>query len=151
MDPKNIWLLTIQIITIVLIFMYTNKNFSKLLCNDRLVYSIKEVSDRYMIDIEPAGFTFSIWSLIYVLLIIQSITLDSDKIDNIIIVLYGLSGFFNILWLDLFLTGRIISSSFSLISLSTIVWILFVIVDDSFSKVLFSIYGSWTVIASIGK
>lgn len=68
--------------------------------------SQKEVSDKYLTLITPSPGTFSIWSIIYLLLILSSIVMifkSDDKyykeVINKITPLFRLSSLFNILWI----------------------------------------------------
>lgn len=67
--------------------------------------SQKEVSDRYLTLITPSPSTFSIWSIIYGLLIVSSIVMIIKNDDyykevvNKITFLFRLSSLFNILWI----------------------------------------------------
>jgi benzodiazapine receptor len=65
-----------------------------------------EVSDMYPTLVTPAGFTFSIWGIIYVLLLVfivyQALPKNRDKAFlNQISILFALSGVLNISWLFL--------------------------------------------------
>lgn len=69
-------------------------------------YSQKEVSDRYLTLITPSPTTFSIWSIIYILLILSCIIMvirsDNDYYKNVInriTSLFRFSSLFNILWI----------------------------------------------------
>jgi len=89
--------------------------------------SQKEVSDMFPTLITPAPFTFSIWSVIYTLLIISIVIMIVKNNDNYfgkaidkISYLFWLSCALNIIW--------IISFSYVLISLSTIFAFLVVLI-----------------------
>lgn len=82
-------------------------------------YSQKEISDMYLTLITPAPSTFSIWSVIYILLLISIIVMIVKKSDSYyqkaideISGLFRLSCLFNIAWIVIF--------SFLLIELSTL-------------------------------
>ena len=69
-------------------------------------YSQKEVSDRYLTLITPSPTTFSIWSIIYILVILSCILMiirsDNDYYKNVInriTSLFRFSSLFNILWI----------------------------------------------------
>lgn len=124
--------------------------------------SQKEISDRYLTLITPSPSTFSIWSIIYGLLILSSIVMiiksqDSyyQNIINEISSLFRISSIFNILWIISFSYVQLeISVLFIfafLISLSLILekllkanskrrWLL---------PLTFGMYGGWLFIATV--
>lgn len=124
--------------------------------------SQKEVSDMYQTLITPSPSTFSIWSVIYTLLIITMILLVIKKekpyfkeaIDKIS-VLFWISCGLNILWIVLF--------SYDLIGLSTIFIfgfaILMVLIVQAVGKIqkekrvllplTFGMYAGWLLIATV--
>ncbi|OJF75933.1 MAG: tryptophan-rich sensory protein [Treponema sp. CETP13] len=90
-------------------------------------FSQKEISDMYITLITPSPSTFSIWSLIYILLIISMIVMIVKKDDlyyqdaiNEITLLFRITCVLNVLW--------IVSFSFVLVELSALFIIGFVIV-----------------------
>jgi len=124
--------------------------------------SQKEVSDMYQTLITPAPFTFSIWSLIYSLLIVSIVVMIVKKNDNYykdavdkISFLFWLSCALNIIW--------IISFSYNLIGLSTIFILAFLIVMIMIIKQIakiqkgkrwllastFGLYSGWLFIATV--
>lgn len=124
--------------------------------------SQKEVSDMYQTLITPAPFTFSIWSLIYSLLIVSIVIMIinnnnnyyKDAVDKISF-LFWLSCALNIIW--------IISFSYNLIGLSTIFILAFLVVMVIIIKQIakfqkdkrwllattFGMYSGWLFIASV--
>lgn len=124
--------------------------------------SQKDISDKYQTLITPAPMTFSIWSVIYVLIITSLIVLlvKHDKeyyekgIDRIS-VLFWLSSLFNILW--------IVSFSYLQLALSVIFIFLLLITLTLISQKLtpihnqrkillpltFGLYSGWVFIATV--
>jgi len=124
--------------------------------------SQKQVSDMYPTLITPAPFTFSIWSVIYSLLLISIIVMIVKKDDpyyqnaiNRISSLFRLSSILNILW--------IVAFSFVLIELSAVFILAFVIVLALLCRKLlqlqtgkqwllpltFGLYTGWLIIATV--
>lgn len=124
--------------------------------------SQSDVSDRYMTLITPSGMTFSIWSVIYSLLIISLIILFLQRntsyyqkaIDKIT-PLFILSCILNMTWIILF--------SFVLVEISSLFIFMYTIVLASICKQLlkihegshfilpltFGLYTGWLIIATI--
>jgi len=124
--------------------------------------SQKEVSDMFPTLITPAPFTFSIWSIIYTLLIISIVIMIVKNNDNYfgkaidkISYLFWLSCALNIIW--------IISFSYVLIGLSTIFIFAFLVVlikiIEQIAKIqegnrwllagTFGLYSGWLFIATV--
>ncbi|MGM0437853.1 MAG: TspO/MBR family protein [Bacillota bacterium] len=124
--------------------------------------SQKEVSDMYQTLITPAPFTFSIWSVIYTLLIISIVTMIVKKNDDYfgeaidrISYLFWISCALNAIW--------IISFSYLLIGLSTIFIFAFllvmIIIIKQIAKIqkgkrwllatTFGLYSGWLMIATV--
>ncbi|MGC9771745.1 TspO and MBR related proteins [Fervidobacterium changbaicum] len=126
--------------------------------------SQKDISDSYPTLITPAPSTFSIWSLIYILLISSVIVMivraNDEYYGNIIdeiAPLFWLSCIFNIIWIVLF--------SFDLIGLSTLAIFGLLIVDILIVQrigklqtqrrflfpVTFGLYSGWLFIATVAN
>lgn len=125
--------------------------------------SQKDISDKYETLITPAPMAFSIWSVIYVLVLLTLLYLiikDKDpavnKITQLITPLYQLSCVINILW--------IISFSYDLQLFSVILIFVFALVLAKINTIIlenreaikfrlpaltFSIYGGWVTIATV--
>lgn len=120
------------------------------------------VSDRYPNLFQPSGMTFSIWGIIYLLLgifvVIQLISLGqplSSRQDAMgyVLLFFGLSSIFNVLWLLAWHHHQIL--------LSTIVMILLLVSllfathyaqsFDLFTRAAFSIYTGWITVATIAN
>lgn len=124
--------------------------------------SQKVVSDRYLTLITPAPFTFSIWSVIYTLLISAAIVMIIKHQDEVygeaidrISVLFWISSGLNMLWIVCF--------SYLQIGLSALIILAFAIVLSLIVKaigkitagkrwllpVAFGMYGGWLLIATV--
>jgi hypothetical protein len=124
--------------------------------------SQKEISDRYLTLITPNPMTFSIWSLIYIFLIISVITMIVRKKDlyyqnalEEISVLFWISSVFNMVWIVFF--------SFELIVLSSLFIFAFLInlslIGIKLRKIhqkgrvllpiTFGLYTGWLMIATV--
>lgn len=107
--------------------------------------SVGSLSDRYYLDVTPAGFTFSIWGLIYTSLAVQ---IYRGAFDNSI-KLFSASCLFNILWLFFWTTPSLsphLELSFlSLLALSITLLSLWSRVKDDLSASLLSIYVAWVI------
>lgn len=124
--------------------------------------SQKEISDKYLTLITPSPATFSIWSVIYTLLLISVITMIVKQDDpyyqkavDEISGLFRLSSIFNILW--------IVSFSFLLVEISVVFILGFVITLSMISLKLlkiqdkrrwllpaaFGMYAGWLFIATV--
>ena len=113
--------------------------------------STANVSNLNITLLTPSGFTFSIWILIYGLLLIYTVKQVINPQDNGIDELYFISSILNIIW--------IITWSYELIFASLLVIIAMALVllailnklkyDRSITKITFSIYYAWISIASI--
>lgn len=125
-------------------------------------HSQKEVSDKYLTLITPSPKTFSIWSVIYSLLILSCIVMiiKSDdyyykEIINKITFLFRLSSIFNILW--------IVSFSYLQLEMSILfIFIILVALSLILNKILtikskkhflipvtFGLYTGWIFIATV--
>lgn len=118
--------------------------------------STAEISDRYVNLFTPSGFTFSIWSVIYILLgiyvIMQFKNYDSTYIKMIAPFLF-ISSILNILWI---LSWHYLSPIYSFITIILLLLTLMVIYKNSrdgssLTKITFSIYYGWITVASIAS
>lgn len=115
------------------------------------VTPVKEISDRFTNLLVPMGYTFSvIWSLIYVGLAyytIKELVGKEDKYD--ITALYIITNILNVLWIVTYTAEMYLIATLIIIGLFIVLTnILFSIKDNSFEKVLFSVYTTWILIAS---
>lgn len=125
-----------------------------------------EVSDLYPTLVTPAGYVFSIWGLIYVLLLVfvvfQALPSQREKpFLKRISVLFILSGVFNVLWLFLWHYDQIVLSvamMFALLATLIAVYLRLGIGKSEVSwkervsvHLPFSVYLGWITIASIAN
>ncbi len=125
-----------------------------------------EVSDLYPTLITPAGFTFAIWGVIYVLLFVftvyQALPRNRDKpFLNQISILFALSGIWNISWLFLWHYQLIIYSLILMIALLATLITIYLRLNIGKVKVSlkerlavylpFSVYLGWISIATIAN
>lgn len=117
-----------------------------------------DISGAYSTLFTPSGFTFSIWGLIYTLLIIFVILLyTNQELLSInkerILVLFSVINVFNILWLLAWHNDKIVLSSIVMIALlSTLLVTLSSIPrTDVFPFITFSIYAGWISVATVAN
>lgn len=123
----------------------------------------KDISDKYTTAITPAGFAFSIWSVIYGLLLITLIYLFIKRNDNrvsrlveIVSPLFIISSLGNMGWIILFSYEKI---GLSVISIIVMLITLMSIIERLYRNrskvpyvltgVSFTLYASWVFIATI--
>ena len=126
--------------------------------------STGSISDKYVTLITPAGYVFSIWSVIYVLLFVfvafQAMSSQKDKpFQRQIGVLFLLSCFFNIVWIFLWQYEYITLSVPLMFGLLASLIAIYLRLDVGKANVLmreklavhlpFSVYLGWITIASI--
>lgn len=153
-------ILTTTTFLLVLIFNY--------LSNTDLIgtRSVGEISDRYPTNITPAGYAFSIWGLIYLLLIsftgYQWYAWKKKHASNLVASVgyfFTISNLANISWIVAWVNDRI---ALSLISICILLWSLFKLIqrlnlerwNAPFSIVFFVwwplvIYLGWIVLATL--
>lgn len=117
-----------------------------------------DISSKYNSLFTPAGFTFSIWGLIYLLLtvFVVLIFVNSNLLSqhsNTILILFIVTNILNIMWL--------LAWHHNLIFLSTIVMIFFLVIliiiiqtipkTDLIPYITFSIYAGWISVAFIAN
>jgi tryptophan-rich sensory protein len=117
-----------------------------------------DISGQYNTLFTPAGFTFSIWGVIYLLLIIFIVMLFTTP-DGLstnktpILILFNGANLLNIAWLFSWHNDRILLSTvvmmLLLISLLTILVLLSK--SDVFAFATFSIYAGWISVATIAN
>jgi benzodiazapine receptor len=125
-----------------------------------------EVSDLYFTLVTPAGYVFSIWGLIYTLLLIfvvfQALPSQREKpFLKQINVLFILSGVFNVLWLFLWHYDQIVLSvalMFALLATLIAVYLRLgigkasaTLKEKAFVHLPFSVYLGWITVASIAN
>lgn len=115
-----------------------------------------QISDQYVSLFTPSGFTFSIWSVIYLLLGIYTIyqlRTPNNEFVKMIAPFYFMSSIFNILWI---LAWHYSTPFYSLIAILLLLGSLLIIVKDLkgsnlLTRTTFSIYCAWITVASIAS
>ena len=129
--------------------------------SNRLGGNIKEISDKYNTKYKdhftPAGFTFSIWGVIYSLLIYTTFThyneiLDTQTPYGSIFTLFVISSILNASWIQAW--GKNLElSSLILISLASILMLITIELNKAnVDKILiytFGLYTAWAVVAAL--
>ena len=116
--------------------------------------SVKDVSENNKFDAQPAGWTFSIWGIIYTGLLFLSYKIYSNQLiwDNSKIILYSLSCIFNLLWMYFWTKNKKNISQFLLIFIVITLcylWVLNVDSGDIIVQNIIMMYIAWTVGASL--
>ena len=119
--------------------------------------SIKEISDKYKIFVTPAPYTFSIWILIYGLLIYTTFTNYKDILYTqtqygSIFALFVVSAILNALWIQVW--GKSLELSSAILILLAIILIIITVELNkaNVNKLLiytFGIYTAWAIVASL--
>jgi len=159
---KTVLLQSLNVIAFV-VTVIVNGLASSLALNGR---TTAEVSDLYFTLVTPAGYVFSIWGVIYTLLLIFSVfqVLPSQRGKPFlqkINVLFILSGVFNVAWLFLWHYDQIVLSvalMFALLASLIAVYLRLGIGKTSvtlkerlFVHLPFSVYLGWITVASIAN
>lgn len=116
-----------------------------------------EISDSMPNLFVPAGVTFAIWGVIYILLIIFCVaqfTTSHQAVLSHIGWLFGITCIFNALWIVAWHYGRLPMSLILMIGLlGSLIWINIFIKDMPFGvfKAAFGIYLGWICIATIAN
>ena len=118
-----------------------------------------EVSDRYPSLFTPAGFTFSIWGVIYVALLVFVIGYIfewyalSASLQRQIGWLFVFSALLNIAWLWMWHHDRIVLSTVVMPALFSVLMFAFLTIDASsfWLRVPFSLYFAWICVALIAN
>ena len=162
MSSKNQLLLTVLNIVVFVVTVAVNSLAgATTLLNGR---TSGQVSDAYPTLITPAGFTFSIWSIIYILLgafvVYQALPRNRDKpFNGKISFLFILSGLLNMSWLFLWHYGFITYSVILMFGLLASLIAIYVRLNIGKAKapfrericvhLPFSVYMGWITVASI--
>lgn len=121
--------------------------------------NVKEISDSYIKSklITPAPFTFSIWSIIYLLLLYVTF-INSKEIINTktpfgtIFSLFIISAILNATWIQVWGKNLVLSSIILLLLALVLIIITYELNKTNVNKVLlvaFGIYTMWVIIASL--
>jgi hypothetical protein len=108
--------------------------------------NIKSISDDYKLPFTPAPLTFSIWGGIYGMLIYCAYKFP-ESFNNILLP-YAISAVLNALWIQVWGKSEILSSIILIALASTLIYIVSQLNDD-ITKITFTIYATWVVIASL--
>jgi hypothetical protein len=150
---------------VIALIMYVFMIVMNTLANTMPINNINtgEVSFKYPNLFQPTGLTFSIWGLIYLLLLVYLIfqfanfnnIVSSEHKDLYVLIniVFALSSLFNGLWILAWHYDKILLSTiimlFLLISLAIITKI--IPIGDTLSKTAFSVYFGWITIATIAN
>ena len=116
--------------------------------------SVKKISNNNKFDAQPAGWTFSIWGIIYIGLLFISYKIFIGKLywNKNLTFLFVLSCIFNLLWMYSWTKNKKNVSQFLLlgivISLSYL-WILNVKSNDTIIQNIIMMYIAWTIGATL--
>ncbi|QWC00064.1 tryptophan-rich sensory protein [Mycoplasmatota bacterium] len=118
-----------------------------------------DISGKYPTLFTPAGYTFSIWGLIYLLItifvvmIFVNVDQTITKNANLILILFSVVNIFNILWLWSWHHDKILLST--ILMLALLLSLLFLLTqvpkDNMLTYATFSIYAAWICVATIAN
>lgn len=122
----------------------------------------EQMSNKYLTPITPAPFTFSIWGVVYTLVLITIIMLIVDRkkeshkaLINTISPLFWLTSLLNIGWIVTFLYDQVLVSTLLILAL-TVVLVLInreILKDENQGKNIFALtfglYNGWLLVATI--
>jgi tryptophan-rich sensory protein len=117
--------------------------------------NVKEISDKYIKSkiLTPAPFTFSIWGLIYLLLIYTTFVNYKDILNtNNIFILFIISAILNATWIQVWGKNLVLSSIILLLLASVLITITYELNKNNVDRTLlyaFGIYTMWAIIASL--
>ncbi len=119
--------------------------------------SIKEISDKYKIDITPSPYTFSIWGVIYSLLIYVTFThysqfLYTQTQYGSIFSLFVFSAILNATWIQAWGKSLELSSVILILLAIVLMTITIELNKAGVDKILlytFGIYTAWAIVASL--
>ncbi|MFP4479134.1 MAG: TspO/MBR family protein [Candidatus Izemoplasmatales bacterium] len=118
-----------------------------------------EISGKYPTLFTPAGFTFSIWGLIYILLGIFVILLFINPVETLtenkstILILFNAVNVLNILWLLSWHNDKILLSTIVMLFLLVALLVMITLIPraNTLSFASFSIYAGWISVAFIAN
>jgi hypothetical protein len=116
--------------------------------------NIGEISAKYIKSnsITPAPFTFSIWGLIYSLLLYVTFTYHKEILNGNIFSLFIISAILNATWIQVWGKNLVLSSIILLLLAASLIMITYELNKNNVNKILlytFGIYTTWAIIASI--
>ncbi len=153
----KIYLFKFLIIFFYVLVLVVNYLANSLPLNNR---STGDISDSYPSLFTPAGFTFSIWGIIYILLgvfVVKAVVIDNNQFlssySTTFVILFLATCITNVLWLFCWHYDKIgLSLIIMTIFLAILSIITFYIKDlDHFAKISFSVYTGWISIAFIAN
>lgn len=115
------------------------------------------ISDKYPTLFTPSGATFSIWGIIYLLLIIFTavFVIDSSQFAYPVLtgVIFGVSSLFNGIWLNFWHQDKQVASSIVMFGiLISLIYAYLLIQDSSFLvRLPISVYLGWISVATIAQ
>ena len=118
------------------------------------------ISDRYPSLFTPAGITFSIWGVIYLLLgiyVVRTLLMQADTISDTfkepLMIIFIVSALFNTLWLFMWHYERMFLSTLVIIMLLITLAFAFMIIpsEEGLTRTTFSLYFGWVSIATIAN
>lgn len=115
-----------------------------------------EISDRFQTIVTPAGYAFSIWSLIYLGIVIFSFVQFKRPIPNAVRTLYLTSCLLNCIWIYCWHSVNIIGSFFVILLLCLNLFAINLKIRDLegtpeklFVRGTFGLYGGWVTAATL--
>jgi tryptophan-rich sensory protein len=117
-----------------------------------------DISGEYSTLFTPSGFTFSIWGIIYLLLIVfvvmlfraeETITTNKDTV----LILFNITNLLNIAWLFSWHNDQILLSTIVMFLLlaALLTTVTLISKEDTFAFATFSIYAGWISVASVAN
>jgi benzodiazapine receptor len=118
---------------------------------------VKNISDKYNMNITPKPFTFGIWGLIYILLLYVTFVHHKEILEiktkhGSILNLFIISAVLNVLWLYTWGKNLVLSSLILIVLAYILIVITIELNKANVNKVLlytFGIYTAWVIIACI--
>lgn len=142
--------------TLTLIFMLTINYLSNAIPIGGRTQS--DISEAYPSLFTPAGFTFSIWGIIYLLLILFGVFLYTNESiltsnKTTILIIFNIVNLLNALWLFFWHTDRIFLSTIVMLALLGSLLTILVLTsrNDTYAFATFSIYAGWISVASVAN
>lgn len=116
-----------------------------------------EISNKYPTLFTPSGFTFSIWGLIYLLLIVFALVfvIDSSQFSAPLLtgLIFGVSSLLNGIWLNFWHQDKQVVSSLIMFGmLISLIYVYMLIQDSAFYiRLPISVYLGWISVATIAQ
>ena len=104
------------------------------------------VNQKYTLDATPAGWAFSIWTVIYAgLAYLAFFTSFTSKQVSLLFI----TGILNNTWLILWGKQNITLATLVLVTLSVLIWYLLSITNNQEQRFVIGIYGGWSLVAAL--